>query len=64
MFMNELIVKYKVATSHYTVDMSCICIESYPINDIRFTGHKSKRAISGRYKLIMNNMSIKKFYGY
>ena len=34
MFMNELIVKYKVATFHYTVTMSLS-----PINYIRFTVH-------------------------
>ena len=31
MFMNELIVKYKVATCHYEVAMSCNCIESYKL---------------------------------
>ena len=28
-FMNELIVKYKVATCHYTVAKSCDCIEFF-----------------------------------
>ena len=36
MFMNELIVKYKVATFHYTVAMLFNCIQSYK-NNIRFT---------------------------
>ena len=31
MFTNELIVKYMVATCHYTVAMSCNCIESYQL---------------------------------
>ena len=31
MFMNELIVRYKVAACHYTVAMSYNCIESYQL---------------------------------
>ena len=31
MCMNELIVRYKVATCHYTVAMSCNCMHSYQI---------------------------------
>ena len=31
MFTNELIEKYKVATCHYTVAMSCKCIEPYQL---------------------------------
>ena len=40
MFMNELIVEYMVATCHYTVAMSCNCIESILsiiISDLQFT---------------------------
>ena len=39
MFMNELIVNYKVATCHYTVAMSCNCIDRVLpviISDLQF----------------------------
>ena len=55
MFMNGLVVKYKVATCHCTVVMPCNCIESFSIiiiSDLQFT--TSKRAISIRYRMIMN----------
>ena len=62
-FMNELVVKYKVATCHCNVAMSYNCIEFcqlyiyiyiyiYIISDLQLT--TSKRAISIKYKLIMN----------
>ena len=54
MFMNELIVKYNVATCHYTkVTESCNFIES----DLQFT--TSKRAISICYTLKMNFILMK-----
>ena len=64
MFMNELIEEYKVATCHYTVVMSFNCIRflSIIISDLQIT--TSKRVISIRYKLIMNVISMKYFYGY
>ena len=48
MFRNELIIKYKVATCHYTVAISCNSILlSIIISDLQFL--TSKRAISIRY---------------
>ena len=51
--MNELIVKYKVATCHYTEQ--CHVIAYSPINyNIRFTITTCKRVIYIIYKLILN----------
>ena len=63
MFMNELIVKYKVGTCHNTVAMSCNCtVLSTIISDLQFI--TSKWAMSNRFKLIKNITSMKYFYGY
>ena len=62
--MNDLIVKYKVATCHYTE--LCHVIAYSPIitiiSDLQIT--TSERAISIRCKLIMNIISMTKISGY
>ena len=61
MSVNELIVKYKVATCHYIVAMSCNCIDSYHIiSDLQFTTRK--RAISIKYILLNNEYYIHERY--
>ena len=61
MFMNELMVKYKVASCHYTELCHVIAyrVLSIIISDLKFT--TSKRAISIRYKLILKIISMKHF---
>ena len=72
MFMNELIVKYKVATCHYThiyiyiytVTMSCIIALSSINYNIKLTVHNKLESYIHRYESIMNIISTKDFYGY
>ena len=68
MFMNELIVKFKVATCPIYIQLLCHVIALSSINNyIRFTLLQyttCKRTISIRYKLIMNIISMKDFYGH
>ena len=61
MFMNELMVKYKVALCHYTELCHVIAyrVLSIIISDLQFT--TSKRALSIRYKLILKIISMKHF---
>ena len=66
MFMNELIVKYKVATCHYIytnygIELHWVLLI---ISDLQFTTSKRAIYISIRYKSIMNIISMKDFNGY
>ena len=61
MSMNELIVKYKVARCSYMMLLHRV-LSIFIIFYLQFT--KSKRAISIRYILIMNIISMKDIYGY
>ena len=59
--MIELIVKYKVATYHYTELRRVIAKAlSIKISNLQFT--TNKRAISIGFKLILNIISMKDFY--
>ena len=62
MFMNELIVKYRVARCHYILNNWVMWLHrvlSILISDLQFT--TSKRAISISYILIMNFILMKDF---
>ena len=64
--MNELVVKYKVATCHfiyiYIYKRHVIALSS--INYIKFTVHNKLESYIHRYESIMNIISTKDFYGY
>ena len=66
--MNELIVKYKVATCHYiyvAIQKPCHVIALSFINyNIKFTVHNKLESYIHRYESIMNIISTKDFYGY
>ena len=66
MFMNELIVKYKVATCHFIyIQQPCQVIALISINyNIKFTVHNKFESYIHRYESIMNIISTKDFYGY
>ena len=69
MFMNELIVKYKVATCHFIyiyiyIQLPCHVIALSSIYNIKFTVHNKLESYIHRYESIMNIISTKVFYGY
>ena len=68
MFMNELVVKYKVATCHFIYiyiysDHHVIALSSINYN-IKFTVHNKLESYIHRFESIMNIISTKDFYGY
>ena len=68
MFMNELIIKYKVDTCHFMyiyIQLPCHVIALSSINyNIKFTVHNKLESYIHRYEPIMNIISTKDFYGY